>query len=288
MFGCRDDRGFGRLTLEAIKFSGAHQLPKSGEGLCGLTGLSILPRCNHHCCDRQVVLLGKGKVAVVMGRNAHHCASAVVGQHIVGDPNGDVFAGEGVLHRAASWHAPFGAVFRHPVLLADGLQALPECLNGLALVRRGELIHQPMLWGEHHITHAKHRVRPCGEHLDGLLSRFLDRKAQGGAAGAANPVGLHGAHPLRPSLELIEVVEKLIGNRRDLEKPLPQFPLFNHGTGTPGAAVRIHLFVGEHGLVNGIPIDRGFLAVGQISFEKLQKQPLGPAVVVAVAGRYLS
>ena len=223
-----------------------------------------------------------------MGRNTHHGAGAVVRQHVVGDPNRHRFAGERVLHRTAGGHTAFGPVFSHAVLLTDGLQALAEGLNCLALLRRGELIHQRMLGGEHHIADAKHRVGAGGEHLDGLLALRRDGEAQGGATGATNPIGLHGAHTLWPPLELLEIVEQLIGHRRDFQKPLAQLSLFNQGSRSPRTTVGVHLFVGEHRLVNGVPVDGGFFAVSQIGVEKLQKQPLGPAVVVAVAGRHFT
>ena len=54
---------------------------------------------------------------------------------------------------------------------ADLIEVLGhELLNGLSLVSAGELIHQLMLRGQHHIAHAKHRVGTGGEHLNGLLS----------------------------------------------------------------------------------------------------------------------
>ena len=145
-----------------------------------------------------------------------------------------------------------------------------------------------MLWGEHHIADPKHRVGARGEYLDGLLVLRRNGEAQGGAIGATNPIGLHGAHPLRPTLELLEIVEQFIGNRRDFQKPLAQLSLFNQSSRSPRTTVGVHLFVGEHRLVNRVPIDGGFFAVRQIGVEKLQKQPLGPAVVVAVAGRHFA
>eukprot|EP01035_Chromulina_nebulosa_P032510 gene32510-43433_t len=75
-----------------------------------------------------------------------------------------------------------------------------------------------------------------------------------------------------------------IGIGRDLEEPLAQFPLFHQGAGTPGAPFPIHLFIGENGLVDGIPVHRGVALVGQAPIKKLQEDPLGPAVVIAVTG----
>ena len=145
-----------------------------------------------------------------------------------------------------------------------------------------------MLRCQHHVAGTKKGVGPGGEHRDrvarGLPGPIHNCKAQFGSRGAADPVGLHGAHPLRPALELGQVIEQGIGVGGDLEKPLAQLALLHQGAGAPGAAFAIHLLIGEHGLVDGIPVDGGVLLVGQAGVEELQEQPLGPAVVVGVAG----
>ena len=92
-----------------------------------------------------------------------------------------------------------------------------------------------------------------------------------GARTAANPVGLHGAHPLRPTLELGQIVQQLVGVGGDLEKPLAQLAFLHQGSGAPGAALAVHLFVGKHRLVDGIPVDACVLLVSEPSIKKLQK-----------------
>ena len=58
-------------------------------------------------------------------------------------------------------------------------------------------------------------------------------------------------------------------------------------TGAPERQPRpsIDLLVGEHGLVDRIPVDERVLAVGDAFLEHLQEQPLVPAVVLGLAGR---
>ena len=110
---------------------------------------------------------------------------------------------------------------------------------------------------------------------------------QFGAGATANPVGLHGAHPFRPAGQLGQIVQQLIGVGGDAQEPLAQLALLHQGPGAPGTPLAVHLFVGQHRLVHRVPVDGGLLLVGQPRLQKLQKQPLGPAVVVAVAGGQL-
>src|SRR5690554_7659481 len=50
-----------------------------------------------HRLDRQTVLAGEGKIALVVGRHGHHGAFAVAHEYIVGDPHRQLLAGERVL-----------------------------------------------------------------------------------------------------------------------------------------------------------------------------------------------
>jgi hypothetical protein len=48
-----------------------------------------------------------------------------------------------------------------------------------------------------------------------------------------------------------------------------------------------HLLVGEHGLIDRIPIDQAFAPVGEIESEQIEKQRLLLAVILGIAGREL-
>ena len=87
---------------------------------------------------------------------------------------------------------------------------------------------------------------------------------------------------------MIQVLEQGFGVLRDPQEPLIQLALFHQCTGSPGTSVGIHLLVGQNGLIHWIPVDRCVLPVGQTAIEQLQEQPLGPAVVIAVAGGLLT
>ena len=94
---------------------------------------------------------------------------------------------------------------------------------------------------------------------------------------------LHAAHLFGPAVELLQVVEEFLRVLRDPEVVARNFALFNDRARTPAAAFD-HLFVGENGLVDRVPVDDLGLAVGNALFEHAQKEPLVPAVVVGLAG----
>jgi hypothetical protein len=70
----------------------------------------------------------------------------------------------------------------------------------------------------------------------------------------------------------------------DLEVPLGELLLHHHGAAALAGAVGQDLLVGEHGLVDRVPVDPAVLAVGQALLVQLQEQPLVPLVVLGVAG----
>ena len=54
-------------------------------------------------------------------------------------------------------------------------------------------------------------------------------------------------------------------------------------------ALAVHdFFIGQHRPQCGTPVDGHFGDIGQTTFVQLEKDPLSPAVVVRIAGRYLT
>src|SRR5205823_6082873 len=103
----------------------------------------------------------------------------------------------------------------------------------------------------------------------------------------ADPVRLHHAHALGPVAEGIERLEQLLRVARDRQVVHGDLALLHRRPGTPAAAVD-HLLVGEHGLIDRIPVHDTGLAVGDAPLEHAQEQPLVPAVIVRVAGGELA
>ncbi len=105
--------------------------------------------------------------------------------------------------------------------------------------------------------------------------------------GAADPVALHQPDLLRPAIESIERVQEILGKAGNGEIPLRHLALLDLGAGAPAAAVD-HLLVGQHRLIDRIPIDFSELALHQPRAEKVEKHPLLVLVIVGLAGRDLT
>ena len=278
------DGALGFAGGRAIEAAGVDQCSGIRPGLTGRDGFSSSLGVDH-LLDRQTIRLGKGDVALVVGRHAHHGARAVLGQHVVGDPHRQHRPRQGVDHMTADGHPPFGPVITGAFDRAQTSHLLAEGLHRALLFSAGEAVHQLVFRCQHHVARPREGVGSGGEHGDRLILCSLNAEADLRPFRATDPVGLHGAHPFRPALEGVQVVEQRLGVVGDAQEPLIQLALFHQSSGAPGAAVTIHLLIGQHGLVDGIPVDGGVLAIGQPPFEQFKEQPLGPAVVVAVAGR---
>ena len=130
---------------------------------------------------------------------------------------------------------------------------------------------------------AKAPTARTAEHPHRLCTIF-DHEVDPGALGAADPVALHGQHPLRPAIDkIIHVVQQPLGVLGDLEVPLGQQSLGHHRAATlaqPGD----HLLVRQDRLVLRAPVDIARLAVGQSALPESQEQPLGPAVILRIGG----
>ena len=114
-----------------------------------------------------------------------------------------------------------------------------------------------------------------------------DREEDARAFRAADPVLLHQPHPLGPAVEAVERVEQLVGKGGDAQEPLRQQALLDERARAPAAPVD-HLLVGEHGVLDRVPIDPGFLAIGEPGREEVEEHLLLVAVIVRVAGRDLA
>ena len=104
---------------------------------------------------------------------------------------------------------------------------------------------------------------------------------------AADPVALHRLDRIGPAVQFVQPGEELLGIIRDLQEPLRNRTALDHRAGAPAAPVD-HLFVGQHGLVDRIPVDLGILAVGQALFHQPREHQLFPAVIIRRAGRELA
>ena len=236
----------------------------------------------HGADDRQVEGLREVPVALVLGRHRHDRAGAVVGQHVVGGVDRDPLAVHRVGRVDAQEHAGLGAVGGQPLDVA-GLAHLLQ----VRVVRRSLLVGdqvggQRRVGRHHHERRAEQRVGPRGVDRDRLVP--FDREGDVGALGPADPVPLGVDHALGPGRrQVVQVVQQLLGVVGDLEVPLGQLALGDLVAAALAAAVD-DLLVGQHGLVEGAPVDRAVLAVGQATLTQLQEQPLGPAVVLGVGG----
>lgn len=165
------------------------------EGIDGLTvGLDgsavIVVQDDRH--DRQVILAGKLKVALVAAGNGHDGTGAVVGNDVVGNPHRDLLAVDGVYHIAARE----GTVLLEGALgTLDGrdvLGVLDDLGDGLLVLRAlDELMQAGVLGSQDKEGDAKKGVGTRGEDgdlaliaLDGLAILVAQGKVDLGALGA--------------------------------------------------------------------------------------------------------
>ncbi len=216
-----------------------------------------------------------------MRRDGHDRARAVPHQHVVGDPDRDLLAVDGVDRVAACEDAVL------LLLLALDRRARTGMANVLAhLLGVGQLRDQRMLRRQHEERGAEERVGASREDRQ-LLAAPRHTEDHARALGAADPVALHRQHALRPVLERVHLVEQRVGVVGDLEVPLGQVLGLDLGAAALAVAVD-HLLVREHRLVDRAPVDQSLLAIGESPFVEAEEEPLRPAVVLGIVRRDLT
>jgi hypothetical protein len=222
--------------------------------------------------------------------HAHDGAGAVVGEDVVGDPDGNALAVERVNSKTPGGDAMLFdgadiAGFARRFLLGD----LLVDLSGKGGVLGCESLRDRVFRCNLDAGRAEDGVDPRGE--DGDLGavgsgagRVRDHKVDIGAFGAADPVALHGANFFGPAFERVEAGEEFVGVSGDAEEPLGEVALLDEGVFVTPAAAADDLLVGEDGGAERAPVDLAFLAVSEAGLEHFEEEPLVPAVIVGQAG----
>ena len=269
----------GFIAGQAAVFAGAYQYTFFGIGLFLDIDIFVVARCNH-LLDGQFVFAGKLVVTVIVARYGHQGAGAVVHQHKVGDPNRNLFLGQRVdgletgINTFLFHGGHFGLSDLAVTALVDKL-----CHVAMALCRR---LGQRMLGSDRHVAHAHQGVRAGGVNGQAVFTVFQG-EGQLGTGGLADPVALHGLDLFRPAFQVVHVVQQFFRVVGDADEPLGNLFLLYQRAGAPAAAVN-HLFVGQHGLVNRVPVNGGHLLVHQALLVQAGEEPLFPAVIFRVTG----
>ena len=170
------------------------------------------------------------------------------------------------------------ALRAQPLQLALAGHVGDEGLDLSPLAVGGQLGHDRVLGGDHGVGHAEAGVGPGGEDLQAQVVMTHDRQPERRPLGATDPVALHRLDPLGP-VQIVDVVQQLLGVVGDLEEPLLQVLALDQVPGALTGAVGQDLLVGQHRLAARAPVDRGLGPVGQAGLQQLQEDPLGPADV---------
>ena len=281
--GCNGVNGV--MHAQAVEFAGVDKMR-----FACLVAIPFLPGIGregftvnrNHLLDRKTKLFGKCKVSFIVSRDSHHGAFAVAHEDVVGNPDFNGFTRERMLdvkaRRDALLFHGSHVGFRHAALGAfsnEGLQIRTIF---------GEVGSEGMFGSDGDERHAHERIgtsRINGEAL--LFAGQFVREAKRHAFGTANPVLLHAANLFGPAVKRFDVVEEFLRVLRNAEVITRNFALFNNRAGAPAAAFN-NLLVGQHSLVDRVPVDDLGLTVGNASFQHLEEQPLVPPIVLGLAG----
>ena len=236
-----------------------------------------------HLNDGEVELLREGEVALVVGRHRHDGAGAVGRQDVVGDPDRDLLAVDGVRRGRAGGDAGLILCELGPFEIALGARRLLIRRDRRALSGRRQVGDQRVLGRQDHVRRAVERVGTGGEDAD-LLAGDGRRRREGhlGPLAAADPVALHG-HRRGGPVQLGQILGQPVRVARDPEQPLAQI-LANDRGAAALAAPLAHLFVGQARLARRAPVDRDDAFVGEAALEELEEDPLRPLHVRGIGG----
>ena len=238
--------------------------------------------------DGQAVFACEVEVALVVRRAADDGARAVVHQHEVGDVERQLPRRVG---RMRDLEAGVEAeLFSH---LDGGLRRAEMVAERneirCCLVAFGEPLSQRMIRGDCCKGRPAHRVGARCVDRQGLEAGWAapDAEREMEALGAADPVLLHQPDLVRPTVERGERFEQLFAVFGDGQEPLGQLAELHLCAGAPAPAVD-HLLVGEHSLVDRVPVHLRGLARDEPGIEEVEEETLLLRVIFNVAGGELA
>ncbi len=219
-----------------------------------------------------------------MGGHGHDRPRAVAHEHVVGHPDRDALAIDGVHREGTGEHARFllglGGAFQFG--LVHGLVDVGGdfCLA----VLRGDFVDQRMLRREDHVGCAEQRVGPGRVNADyavlwhgrdavalGLLVEpFVDGGAIDGEVdlrpdALADPVALHDLDRLGP-IDLLDIGQESLGIGGDAHHPLGHCPAVDGVVAALRATFVGDFLVGQHRTQLRAPVDRHLSLVGEAVF----------------------
>ncbi len=138
-----------------------------------------------------------------MGRHAHDGAGSVIGQYIVGKPDGKLCAVHGIDRIASGKYAGFFLILNAIYVGAHG-GAENVVLHGLSCLIGCQILCNGMLRSQYHKGCAVEGIGTCGVYGNLFLTAFY-RELYLRAVGFADPVGLHLLYLFRP-VQLVQIV----------------------------------------------------------------------------------
>ncbi|EXI65530.1 MAG: hypothetical protein AW07_04691 [Candidatus Accumulibacter sp. SK-11] len=255
-----------------------------------LVGIPVLPGIRRetlagnrdHLPDRQPVPAGKGEIALVVRRHRHHRAIAITHQHIVADPHLDLLAAQRMRDEDAGGDALL--LHRRQVGFGDAAPLALVDESRHPRIALGRMRGQRVLGSDRTEGDAHDGIGARREHPEpsGLTVEFVG-KGETDAGALADPVLLHQADLLGPARKPVEIRQQFLGVSGDLHVVHRDLALLDQRPRTPATAID-HLFVGEHGLVDRIPVHGPESLVDQALLVQTGEQPLFPAVILRPAG----
>ena len=201
----------------------------------------------HYDAHWQFIFLAKLQVTLIVRWDRHNCARAVLHQHEIPDPDGNLFVVERI-NCIASGEEAFLLHGRQIFGLDRGLAHLRQLRLRFGACGRTfeKLGHERMRGRKNDRRRPVNRVNARGENLNWSgAGRASHGKSYFRALRFADPILLHQDDTLWPStFELLQIVKQLIGISCGFQEPLFNFARFHARVFmTPAEATVDHLLV---------------------------------------------
>ena len=230
-----------------------------------------------------IVFRGELPVTGVMGRHAHNRAGTVIKQYVVGDPDLDLMAHQGMHAVKTGIHTEFftgaGSTFNVAGIAHFIAESTEFRFPGIPLQH---FFNNRMLRRNYHKGHALDRVG-AGRIYGQFFIQGRNIKTEFQTFTAADPVFLHDLYTFRPAGDLLQILQQFIRIIRNFKEPLAQLFFMNFVLAAPAFSV-FYLLVGQYGIAVVAPVYGRILFNSQSPFVEQFKEPFRPFIIIRFTG----
>ena len=190
---------FSLLNRKAVELSRVHKNAFARIGFCSIFIVIFTGRVGDDIVNGNIVLFAEFKVPLIVTGNAHNGTCPVIGENIVGNPDGNLFTVQGIDCIGTGKHACLFSFIRRTFHIALIFHERNVFLQlSFIFLTLNDSLHKPVFRSQNHKGRTENRIDTRREHIQ-FFTDFGNIETKLSTFTATDPVFLHSLNTFRPT-----------------------------------------------------------------------------------------